>query len=236
MTSQGTLGALAKVPLPLPSGDANATSLGSASFFCDELKECLVGNTSELYYMRHEDPGTGNVAAIDRVIKPAGPITTLDTISTSLSPSATPVGLAASETHVAWAVANSGQQLQNQQLQLGCWIFARALGDPNGKLLFQSSQFSCLDVALDDVSVYFTIVRSSTGGDCGSCEQPIHSEGIGRVSLDGSTYESLALRMQGQYAGPRRVFLDTDSLYAVDPLAIAKIAKTAFDNRQDIPQ
>ena len=62
----------------------------------------------------------------------------------------------------------------------------------------------------------------------------IHGDGIGRVSLDGMTFESIAFDMKGTYAGPRRVLLDNDSLYAVDPLAIGKIAKSALDGKQEI--
>jgi hypothetical protein len=233
------------ITMPLPAGTGSSitpTVLGSASPYCDELKHCLVANPTDVYYMRHGDVAAGYTAAIDDYSKITDTITTLDTISTMLSQSATPVGLGTTPTHVAWAVAMNGQQFQ-QEIPPGCWIFVHTVGEPGGgHQVFQSGNFSCLDLAMDDSFIYFTIVRSVHQDDnnCGNCSEPIHGVGIGRVSFDGSTYESIALNIQGQsYAGPRRVLLDGltgSALYLADPLVVAKVPRDALAGHQDIPQ
>ncbi len=240
-TSQG---GLASITLPFAQPTL-ATPLGSGSPispispYCDELKRCLVMNMTELYYMRHGD-SPSELAAIDRVIKPSGPVTTVETLPSNLSNASIPVGLAVTDTHIAWSIANNGTNLMSGQIQSGCWIYGRALAEQSSRPLFMTTKFSCLDVAVDDTYVYFAIVKSNVpdNGCNGGCVPPVRGLGIGRVPLDGSmTLESLALDISGpDYRGPRRVVLDQDgvSLYAIDPLAIAKLPKSALDNRQDI--
>jgi len=82
--------------------------------------------------------------------------------------------------------------------------------------------FSCMDAALDATSVYFTIVRVDE-------TEQLRGDGIGRVSIATGEVESIALDMVGAGAGPRRIYLDGDDLYAVDPLVIGKLAKSALD-------
>jgi len=231
---------LISVPLPLPASPIFPTVLApQVTPYCDELKHCAVGNGLAVYYMEHSN-NSGSIAAISSYSKVDSTISTVNTISNALSPSAIPVGLAATNQHIAWAVANSGVNLVNHQIQPGCWIYAQSTSDPpNGEALrFQSGKFSCLDVAVDDTYAYFAIVKSDEPGNCdGDCTQPIKGIGLGRVSLEGEmTFDSLSFSMAGSFSGPRRVSVSADGawLHVADPTALAKIPITAFDGKQDI--
>ena len=85
--------------------------------------------------------------------------------------------------------------------------------------------FSCAHLSIDATHVYFAIV--SIGN------QRMRGDGIGRISIADQTFESLDLGIQGESAGPRRVYLAGDSMFAVDPFVVAAIKKTALDGKQD---
>ncbi len=141
----------------------------------------------------------------------------------------TPVGIAANDQHVAWS---SSVDTRIDTADLGCAIelvdlAAAPVGQGSAQLLFETSAFDCTGLAIDDTSVYFTIVSVEQN------DNTMRGDGIGRVSLDGATFESIALGMSGAYAGPRRIYLDGDSLYAVDPVVIGKLAKSALDGQHD---
>lgn len=233
-------GTLISVPLPFPQSPITATTVASLTPYCAEVKHCLASNPTTVYYLE-QSMNAATIAAITSVSKIDGTTAPVNTISNTVSQSAIPVGIAASPLYVAWAVANSGMNLTNQQLQPGCWIYAQSVAaPPNGDALrFQSGKFSCLDVALDASYAYFAIVASDEpSSNCnGGCAPPIKGIGIGRVSLSGPmTFESLSTRVSGDFGGPRRLFVSADggSLFVVDPTVVAKIPLAAFDGQQDI--
>ena len=85
-----------------------------------------------------------------------------------------------------------------------------------------------MDAALDtNGDIYFAIVSLDADAN------EMHGDGIGRVQTHGSEFNSIALGIVGEGAGPRRLYLDGASIYAVDPQVIGKIAKSSLDGQHD---
>ncbi len=184
-----------------------------APWFCEVMPSCLVQNDTTLFAMAH---GTGaDLAVVNAIDKATQAVTAVDTIPASLAGNVGPVGLAADDARVVWTAAVDPTR------GAGCFVFVHPLGGAT-TMLFSSTSFTCNDAALDDTDVYFAIV--SAAGD----NNPMQGIGIGRVALADGTFASVRVGVAGQGAGPRRVQLAGDSLYAVDPLAIAKIPKAAI--------
>jgi hypothetical protein len=230
-------------------GNGMPTVLASnLSLYYDEMVDGLVGNASHAYFVTRGDVAMGTAAQIRSLTLAGNAIATVHTITFAETNSAgatqcpsspgcpVPVGIATdtADAHVAWVVANRASSMNNAPpVSPGCWVFVQDVATADVHV-FASERFSCMGAAIDDTHLYFTIVHSEVEDCGGGCTAPLHGDGIGRITLDGQTFESIALGMHGFAAGPRRVYLDGDSLYAVDPLAIGKIAKTALDGKRDI--
>ena len=238
--STGSGGVWMVSPLSGSNSPPTPTMIGSAVTFQElELKASMVANTSSLYVMTTGNPMMGTVATILAIPKsgvPTTPFTTIDTISSSLGNQVLPVGFDANDSYLAWTVATNATSVQS--VPGGCWVFSRGVSATATTQLLQTTQFACLDAALDDAYVYFTIVSSEPNdNNCdGDCQQPLHGDGIARVPIGGGALESLALGITAYAGGPRRIYLDSDNIYMIDPLAIAKIPKSTLAGSHDFSQ
>jgi hypothetical protein len=113
----------------------------------------------------------------------------------------------------------------------GCSIWRYDLASGGAASILSTTRFSCMDaVAGEDGAIYFAIIDAD-GTD--SDHAIVHGDGIGRVSYDGATFESIALRVSGVAAGPRRIHVQAGTLYVVDPAAVATIDEHALDGAHD---
>ncbi|HEY3801134.1 MAG TPA: hypothetical protein VGL61_00950 [Kofleriaceae bacterium] len=195
-----------------------------------ELPSAIAANSTAAFYILPKQAGFGIEAVT------GSDTTELATISPTLG--STPVGLAADDAHLAWAFAQDATQTP---LATGCqiWIVGDApLGSANPvDSIFQSSSFSCMDLALDPNAVYFTIVDEEVDAGCDGCTPNLHGVGIGRVDFTMHTFSSIAFDVEAPASGPRRIYTtqsDPDDVFVADPLVIAKISKMAFAGRTDI--
>jgi hypothetical protein len=84
-----------------------------------------------------------------------------------------------------------------------------------------------MDAKLADGYVYFTIIGWSQR------TQHFFGKGIARVAIADKTFESLDLGIQGDAAGPRRVYPSGGQLYLVDPLVMARIDASELAGKHD---
>lgn len=231
---------LAWLPIPTTSTPVTPTVVpitdpANLQFFSDEVSDVLVANSSSLYFIARGDPAAGHQATIGALNRFDLTVKTLDNISSTLG-SVVPVGFAADDAHVVWAAASPASiASMGGPIPGGCWIWSYDLPNGPSHMLFESSQLSCMGAAIDDGHVYFTIVRSEAS-DCHGCQVPLHGDGLARVAFADNAFESIALGISGYGAGPRRVYVLGGQMYAVAPLAIAKIAVSAFTGQIDIPK
>ena len=229
MSSAGA-GVLGSVPLPLAMNqNIPAAAIDSSTLLeCSESRHCAVTTDTGVFFVTAPGAGSTSFAQLHALAKATGTDTPLDFPGGARDGNLTLVGLDSDGTRViaAFAYAAAGAST----LRPGCWIYASQGDAPT--LVFQTTAFSCMDATIDGDSVYFAIVHGE-GCDCGP-PFLIHGDGIARVSLsDPSKLESIAVKIGGLARGPRRVYRDADAIYAVDPLAVARIAKTALDGAHD---
>ena len=196
----------------VPVGGGAPTSLPMQAVFCELMKDCLVDNATTLFAMTRADPP--HVATLASIDKATATVTEVDTIEAGLANDVGPVGLAADDTRVVWTAAVDPRR------GAGCFVFDHPLGGTTS-MVFSSTAFSCRDAALDADAIYFAIISIDDSGQ-------LHGDGIGRVALADGTFDSVATGFVASGAGPRRIYVDGDDLYAVDPLAIGKIPKAAI--------
>lgn len=213
----------------IPIGGGSPTTLPVApKYACESMSECLAANTSSLFYTEHAEPG--HVATITRFPKTgtaAAEQALIGTVDATGVNKVAPVGLVASDSHVVWSVS-ADYELQRSDDPVPpslCIITAHDLTTQVTTVLLSTTEFSCMHASLDTGFVYFAIV-SIAGGH-------LHGDGIGRVSIADQTFESLALGIEGDSAGPRRVYVVDDLMYLVDPFAVASVKKSALDGKQD---
>jgi hypothetical protein len=234
---------LFQIPLAslTPNGSATPSQIvdpALVSFAYAELPNVMTANSGGIFFMTQTD---GMSASLFQLASGASQPTLLDLFPSGASmPTPTsfvPVGIDADDTQVVVVMAQA-MQPGAQSVPPGCLVFSRAL--PNGptKTLLHTSAITCYGGSIDNGHVYFAIV-SAEPVDCGgNCTAPIHGDGLGRLATTGAPdFTSIATGFSGFGAGPRRVFVDYmgPSVYAVDPNAIGRITKTAFDGRHDFP-
>jgi hypothetical protein len=238
--SSGTIYAVA-LPLPSSGGSVTGKKLGGSqssplSLYCDEIDHCMTLTATGVAYIEHANPG---IAGQIRMVAKDGTGTEIDLGDTggNVPNGAVPVGLQADMTRVVSAFAMSptnGTGPQGSVLP-GCWIFLSDTTMRTTSLAFHSANLSCMDARLDpdDDHVYFTIIGNDPCENCGG-GAPLHGLGIGRISLsDRADFESIALGVGGLGAGPRRLRVDTDWIFAIDPFMVARIAKGDLDGQHD---
>lgn len=192
---------------------------------CNHSTRCLLHNTDWLLYLAFAQntsswkiarfPKAGTMASEEEVL--AQPSQVNGTI---------PVGFHGSDANVVWAMSRSYDQSPFPSTPR-CEIMRYDLvnGVDVGPI-FATDAFDCAGISLDDESVYFTIVATSD-------DQHMHGLGIGRVHLDTTSVETIRLGVFGATAGPRRVLIDDDALIVADPFTVARIPKSALDDRHD---
>lgn len=216
-------------------GGANNTmasiyKVGSASplqisAVCSTLDTCMVGNANDLIYF--ERPVSGTELWQLTLLPVAG--TTPTKVASLSNGGEVPVGLDANDTTVAFSTSLTCS-LMNQSDQCNvneCNVFAYDIASGMLKTLLSTRQWGCMDAKLADGYVYFTIIGYA------SRTEHMFGKGIGRVSIADKTFESLNLGIQGDAAGPRRIYPSAGRLYLVDPLVMARIFATDLDGKMD---
>ena len=190
-----------------------------------------MGNTDGLFYLAHAETGSGYYVGLYQKddVSPTDELqlATMDGLN-----SIVPVGLVATDEHVAWTMAPSydnvsGSSRENQPKHCAIGVFDLATSALVQPALLDTNQFSCTGVATDDEFIYFAIVELTD-------RQHFHGVGIGRVSIETRAFESIALSGGGGSRGIRRLFVDDTDMFLVDPFAVVKIAKRAFAGKQEI--
>ncbi len=190
----------------------------AVDFAGEYMKQVLVGNPTALYFVVTGQ--NGDLADVMAYPRTGSTATSIGSIPANLGSDVVPIGLAASPTNVAFAAA---VQPTNGT---GCWIWVSDGVHPATSVL-SSTAFECSDIALDADHVYFTIVQFDTD------DQRLEGLGLGRVTFDGATVETMSLQLTG-YEGARRVHIDdAGNLYAIDPKVIGKLAADSLAGRSD---
>ena len=140
------------------------------------------------------------------------------------APSNTLTGIAASDEYVAWstsALPTPGAT--------GCTVFASHDDGPPA-MIYDGSKapFLCWGLAVDDAYAYFatTTVVVQFSSDPGGPTYMMGT-GLGRVPLAGGPLQTVPLASSRWY-GARRVLVDAQSVYAVDPSFVVRVDKSAF--------
>ncbi|HZT53649.1 MAG TPA: hypothetical protein VE995_04635 [Gaiellaceae bacterium] len=134
------------------------------------------------------------------------------------------VGIAANDAYVAWAAAPMPGPGQS-----GCWVWA-AGADGTARRIYDGPQGPqqpmCHGLAVDAQFAYFAIVTvvSQTNDPQGNW---LMGTGIGRVPLAGGPAQTVSLQ-SGRWYGPRRVLVDEQYVYAIDPSYVVRVPKSAF--------
>lgn len=118
----------------------------------------------------------------------------------------------------------------------GCAVWTNGPGATPAQI-YDGSQasFFCRGLATDGQYAYFTtneVTGYSQGPSCTNCTNGytvsgIVGNGVGRAPIGGGAAQMLPLQSQNWY-GPRRVFVDATSVYAVDPSYVVRVPAAAF--------
>jgi hypothetical protein len=134
------------------------------------------------------------------------------------------VGLAATDTTVAWAAAP-----EPTPGATGCRVWA-AQGVAAPKVIFDGdpalTSYLCSGLALDQDYAYFAMIQVYVP-PAGPGASVVLGKGIARVPLAGGDVQTAALSTDRWY-GARRVVVDDTFVYAVDPQYVLRFPKTAF--------
>ncbi len=212
-----------------PQGTAAVAYGLPLSLFCDSLDSCLAVNTSAVFTMEHvASQGGARVRMFPTTATSAGDVVELGQLTSDELHHMIPVGMAADDHGVAFAGA---QDPTTFGYGPGCVIKRYDLDTHVLSTLLTTASFWCQDLAVDEHAAYFTITDvSSNQGD-----QRMRGIGIGRVSFDGATVDTVRLGMEGLTAGPRRVFVAGGFVYAVDPTVIGRIAVDDLTGQDIVP-
>jgi len=133
-------------------------------------------------------------------------------------------GIAANDQYVAWATS-----AQPTPGATGCAVFASHADGPPAKIYDgTNAPFLCWGMAVDDTYAYFattTVVEQFTG-DMGGPTYMLGT-GLGRVPLAGGALQTAPLSSSRWY-GARRVLVDAQYVYAVDPSFVVRVDKSVF--------
>lgn len=201
-------------------------SIASVNPVCTTLDTCFVGNSSSVIYF--ERPNTTG-SELWRLTALATASLTPTMVASLTTGGEVPVGLDANDTTIAYATSlTCNTMTSNDACNIDeCNVFAYDIATQTPTTLLSTHQWGCMDAKLANGYVYFTIVGWSRR------TQHMFGKGIGRVKLADKTFESLDLGIQGDAAGPRRVYPSGDRLYLVDPLVMARIDAAELDGKHD---
>jgi hypothetical protein len=182
------------------------------------LKNAMTSNATSLFFVEN-----GATTAYGGTITRANKDGTGAMMLANASQSGVVAGFGASDALVAWSVsvAYEDRPYPAPFCSIAGWdlVANKQVG------LLDSGDYACMDAAVDATHVYFTIVDVP--------DVRMEGLGIGRVNVKDGTVETLRTGIAGDGVGARRVYLDGDDIYAVDPFVIAKIPKSALDGKHD---
>lgn len=199
------------------------------TFYSAGLKSGLSSNDTTLFYLQRADTTATTPVTVHAVPKATMQSTQIATLERS---DGIPVGFGANNAALVWSLSVSYATFPVPSPR--CKIVAFDLASGEETTLLETPDFSCLDAAVDDTHVYFAIVHVDSDNDSHQTSPyGMAGHGIGRVSLANGTLETLDHGIRGELVGPRRIYLDGDEMYVVDPFTIAKIAKSVLDGGSD---
>ncbi|HTL34348.1 MAG TPA: hypothetical protein VL326_14575 [Kofleriaceae bacterium] len=221
-----TMASFVKFVLPTPTGPIAMPVTPLCTYAT--MASCLVQNSTHLIYSASSMtsgvsirmfPKTGTMASQEREI---GTITGTN--------SSVPVGLAADEQTVVWAVSPITGNFPPPSTH--CTVFAYILATQETAMLLDTSKFSCKDVDVRADQVYFAIV----GTESENGNQEMFGRGIGRIAIASKTFESIDTSVFGYGAGIRRVHIsqDGETFFGIDPYAMARFSAHSLDGKQEI--
>ncbi len=177
----------------------------------------LAQSTQEVYWLDASRAPSDSVMRASKSQWSAGQIV-------ATAPSNTLTGIAANDPYVAWATS-----AQPTPGATGCAAFASHADGPPVKIYDGSNApFLCWGMALDDTYAYFatTTVVEQFPGDTGGPTYMMGT-GLGRVPLAGGPLRTVPLASSRWY-GARRVLVDAQYVYAVDPDFVVRVDKSVF--------
>ena len=188
---------------------------------CTTTDRCFAGNSTSLVYFERPNTTSNELWRLTS--------TATGMIASSTSGMDMPVGLDADDTTIAFTTSPACTSMGNNNFCNvdDCTVYAYDLATMHLTTLLSTQSWGCMDAKLAGGYVYFTIIGWSER------TQHIFGKGIGRVSLADHTFESLDLGIQGDAAGPRRIFPSGDRLYLVDPLVMARIDAADLAGKHD---
>jgi len=201
-------------------------SIAQVNPVCTTLDRCIVGNSTSLIFVERPNT-TGN--ELWRITALATATSTPTMVASQSNGGEVPVGLDADDTTIAYTTSLTCTTMSsNDSCNVDeCNVFAYDIASGMMTTLLSTGKWGCMDAKLADGYVYFTIVGWSQR------TQHMFGKGIGRVSIADRTFESLDLGIQGDAAGPRRVYPSGDRLYLVDPLVMARIDAVELAGKHD---
>jgi hypothetical protein len=211
------------------TGAVNMSFTPTGNLAVDQMRHAVADSSMNLYFLTI-DPNNGTTLRLWSLPKFSTSSTDLVNIwSAPLTGPTLPMGIAADDAHVVWSISTNWR---TGDLQHTCQVYSYDEVAMTTTKLLDTSSFSCMDINLDDTSAYFAIGdieyepgQSGTGDLTG--------KGLGRVAFDGSSVATLDMHITGVSRGPRRVFVDTNHVYFLDPLVFSKVQKTVLDTPLD---
>ena len=198
----------------------------------DTLKSGVVANSSTLFYAMRDRAQL----SLDTDLQSMPKDNTTDFTSRAQVPNdiGIPVGLAASDSVLAWTVSASYARLPIPEPRCGLYLLDLVTPGADPVRHFTSLDFSCQDLAIDETHAYFMIVKVEQDDNSDNNPADMRGIGIGRVSLSSpAVFESVATGGDSLFSGPRRIYIHGEDLYLVDPFAIARVSKSALDGQAD---
>jgi hypothetical protein len=212
------------VPGPTPSVQALAPT-GGVTFLPGFMQHVLAQDTTQVYWVDSTHVGTnlGRVMTASKTAWATDPGRAVGVLQPEPGLPTGFVGLAASDSYVVWAAAP-----EPSPGAFGCWVWSSQKGTAAPVEIFDSdlaqTKFACNGLAIDDTYAYFTTVEVyiPPGGD-----PVLRGTGVGRVPLAGGPLLTVALESDRWY-GARRLLVDAEYLYALDPNYVLRFPKTVF--------
>jgi len=211
------------VPATTPSIQPLAAA-GGITFLPGVMQHVLAQSTTQVYWVDSTPAGTdiGRVMTATKASWATDPGHAVGGLQAQAGVSAGFVGLAASDTYVAWAAAP-----QPSPGASGCWVWSSLDGKPPVEIFdsdLAQTTFACNGLAIDSVYAYFTMVQVYVQPDG---TQVLRGTGVARVPLAGGPLQTVALESDRWY-GARRLLVDDEYIYALDPSYVMRFPKTVF--------
>ena len=232
--NQGTIG-FGQGQFDLIGPGPGSGSPPTPMFDCGAANHCLAANPTDLYYFGTSQSGQGpNLVVIEQLSKADNSTVQVGSIPAGFA--GAPVGIAATPTEVAWAASIDYENTSDVN-ETGCTITKASdltSATPSQMVLLSTTRFSCMGLSIDadENAAYFAIVSVIVDDNHGG-NAYMSGKGIGRIDLSTGDFTSVDLGISGESNGPRRVHPQDEFLYAIDPEAIAQIAKSSLVGHHD---